>query len=90
MAIDAGRLLELSSSIAHSYNPALRVLGVASQSGDGDRAELLVRVAGCHDRDECLVMVNVARATEATLEAELPRALRAAFEQHHSDRSSEG
>jgi hypothetical protein len=82
MVLDSARVLNLSTAIVRTYNPSLHVVGVASQSPDGDRVELLVRVGGCHPPDECLLMVNVGRATEATLAAELPRAIRAALDGH--------
>ena len=63
---------------------SLRVVGVASQSPDGERVELLVRMAGCHPPDECLLMLNVGRATETTLAAELPRAMRSALDRHRA------
>ena len=60
------------------------MVGVASQSPDGERVDLLVRVAGCHPPDECLLMLNVGRATETTLAAELPRAMRLALDRHRA------
>jgi hypothetical protein len=82
MALDSARILGLSTAIVRTYDPSLRVVGVASQSPDGERVELLVRVAGCHPPDECLLMLNVGRATETTLAAELPRAMRSALDRH--------
>jgi hypothetical protein len=84
MVLDSARVHKLTTAIVRTYDPSLRVVGVASQSPDGERVELLVRVAGCHPPDECLLMLNVGRATEATLAAELPRAMRTALDRHRS------
>lgn len=62
----------------------LDVLLERGPTGEAERVELLVRVAGCHPPDECLLMLNVGRATETTLAAELPRAMRSALDRHRA------
>ena len=67
----------------------MRFMGVTSALSEGGRVELLFKFAGCHETDECLVMVSVDRASEATLVADLPRALRSAVERHRSSNIDE-
>ena len=81
MTLPLSRVLDLSAAVVRTTHPALRVIGVASSRGDGDRVELLLRLAS-PELVASLLMVNVGRASETSLTTELPEILRTVLDGH--------
>lgn len=74
----------ISHTAARECNPTLEVMGVVLSEGAKDRAEVVVRIRGCHP-DPCRLVINVNRhLTPDELAAEITSQLRSAIEVHRS------
>jgi len=74
----------ISRTAARQYDPTLEVMGVVLSEGAKDRAEIVVRLRGCHP-DPCRLVVNVNRhLTPDELAADITSQLRSAIEVHRS------
>jgi hypothetical protein len=78
----------ISRKAATEQDPSLEVMGVVLSEGEKDRAEIVVRIRGCHP-EPCRVVINVNRnLTPDELAAEITRHLRGAIEAHRSSKGN--
>jgi len=83
MTVPIAELLKRSREVAREYDNGLTVEGITSADGGTGRAELLVTISGCH-RDPCVVLLNLDRTDEATVESQLRAKLLGALANHRS------
>jgi hypothetical protein len=85
MKLSVAVVTEISRRVAHQYDPTLEVIGVVLTEGASDRAEVVVRVRGCHPPEPCRVVLNVDRhLTREQLATQVGVELRTAIESHRS------
>jgi len=80
MVLALSELTRITEAAVRDQNPALTVVGIASADLESGRAEILIRVSGCH-REPCTLSVNVSRDPES-FERDLATQLRSALEAH--------
>ena len=84
MKLSVDKVTAISRKAAGEYDPAVEVMGVVLSEGAKDRAEIVVRIRGCHP-DPCRVVVNVNRhLSPDELAAEITSQLRAAIQDHQA------
>jgi hypothetical protein len=81
VTIPLDEIMEVSRSVAAEHSPRLEVLGVVSTEGGSNRVEVLITIAGCLT-DSCRLIINLSRAEESELKAQLRQKFRAALQQH--------
>jgi hypothetical protein len=84
MKLSVPTVAEISRSVALEHDPNLEVIGVVLTEGAKDRAEVVVRIRGCHP-EPCRLMVNVDRQlTRDEFTAQLGAELRSALQAHRA------
>jgi hypothetical protein len=83
MTIPVDAIMEVTRSVAAEHSSRIEVLGVVSTEGGSDRVEVLITIAGCHT-DSCRLVINLSRAEESELKAQLRTKLREALRHHTS------
>jgi len=81
MTVPTAELLKRSREVAREYDSGLTVEGITSADGGTGRAELLVTISGCH-KDPCVLLLNLDRTDEATVDSQLRAKLLGAIADH--------
>jgi hypothetical protein len=81
MTLSVPEITRIAAEVAREHDGALLVLGVSSSDGGSGRAEILIRVRGCH-AEPCTIQLNVPRNHHSELELELRTKLQEAFARH--------
>ena len=85
MKLSVGTVTEISRKVAQQHDPDLEVVGVVLTEGASDRAEVVVRIRGCHPPDPCRVVLNVNRhLTRDQLASQLGAELTKAIASHRA------
>ena len=59
-----GAVTEISRAVVLRHDPPVELVGVVPSEGANDRAEIVVRISGCH-AEPCRLVVNVSRGLTA-------------------------
>jgi hypothetical protein len=81
MTVPVDAIMEVTRSVAAEHSARLEVLGVVSTEGGSDRVEVLITIAGCHT-EPCRFVINLSRAEESELKAQLRTKLQEALRHH--------
>jgi len=74
----------ISRAIALKHDPPVELVGVVPSEGASDRAEIVVRISGCH-AEPCRLVLNVSRGlTAEEFSSQLESQLRDAIATHTS------
>lgn len=80
LAVEA--ITDISRTVLEAHDPSLELLGVRSTGGANERAEVVVRISGCHS-EPCRLVLNVSRQlTREQLARQISDQLRDAIATH--------
>jgi hypothetical protein len=81
MGINLDEVTSISRDVASQLDQRLKVVSVSTTEGGGDRVEVLVTVAGCH-QEPCLHLLNVSRVGTEALEEQIRATLQRSLKAH--------
>jgi len=88
MKLSVDTVTEIGRTVARQHDPAVEVIGVVLTEGATDRAEVVVRIQGCHPPEPCRVVLNVDRhLTRDQLAIQFGAELTRAIASHRSNRT---